>query len=64
MCAFVHNLFLHTRQSIEDDCAGSAFHIIESCLAERDADEDWHRPLRNGVEYVGCSHLDNEVAMP
>lgn len=45
MGAFVHHLLLYSGESIEDDSSSAAFHIVHSCLAERNRDEDWDGPF-------------------
>lgn len=38
MCAFVDDVFLDSGQTVEDDCAGSAFDVVEGALHDTCAD--------------------------
>jgi len=56
MCSLIHNLFLHTRQSIEDYGSSATLNIVDGCLGERSSDGE-----RDGilVQRLEClSHLD------
>ena len=57
MCAFVDDLILHTRQSVEDDCSSSTFHIVDRGLAEREEKCGWNGPPAYIVQHTGSSHL-------
>lgn len=61
MRPLVYNCILDSRQTIENHGAGAAFDVVDGCLHERRADEDWDGPFVGGLEYVG--HFDVMVVV-
>lgn len=57
MCALIHNLFLHTRQSIENDGSGSTFDIVKGGLgnAEGRASGDNPSEKTRWKSHCGCA---------
>merc|ERR1711939_1052261 len=56
MCSLIHNLFLHTRQSIEDYGSSATLNIVDGCLGERSSDGERDGVLVQRLECL--SHLD------
>ena len=57
MGAFIDDLLLHTRKSIEDDCSSATFDIVHRGLPKRDGDEDGDGPSRDGLEGLRGRHI-------
>lgn len=47
MCAFVGDCVLHSRDSVEDNCASATLHIVHRGLGDRCCDGDWDSPFVN-----------------
>ena len=67
MCAFVNNLFLHSRESIEDDSSGAALYIVYRSLTQGDGDKHRDRILGDGIErschFERCGQRKGETVM-
>lgn len=50
VCALVHDLLLDTRQTVKDDGAGAALHVVDRGVGEGKSDGGWDGPLVNGLE--------------
>jgi hypothetical protein len=51
MCALVDDLFLDSRQTVEDDGAGSALDVVEGALHDAGADGSRNDPAEEGGGY-------------
>lgn len=56
MCALIHDLLLHTRQTIEDDGSSATLNIVDGSLGERGSDGEGDSVFVQRLECL-C-HLD------
>ena len=53
VCALVDDLFLHTREAVEDDGARATLDVVERGLQDRGADGGGYDPAEEGGRYRG-----------